>query len=102
MEIADEIELNMLYQRSLPFTRCLLDTLQETDRISSLYWEHLIVNKTVLVRKMSEGAIHINQTNIRGLNKLDKLELAHIYCTLLKLSNKPSGKKATLSATSFL
>ena len=48
VEIADEIGLNMLYQRSLPFTRCLLDTSPETDRISSLYWEHLIVNKTFL------------------------------------------------------
>ena len=44
VEIADESELNMLCQRSLPFTRCLLDTSPETHRVSSLYWEHFIVN----------------------------------------------------------
>ena len=102
VEIADESELNMLYQRSLPFTRCLLDTSPETHRVSSLYWEHLIVNKTVRVCKMLEGALHINQINIRRLNKLDILELAHRFCRLLKLSNNPSGKKATLLASSFL
>ena len=102
VEIADESELNMLYQRSPPFTRCLLDTSPETHRISSLYWEHLVVNKAVLVCKMSEGALHINQTNIRRLNKLDKLELAHRSCRSIKLSNNPSGKKATLLAPSPL
>ena len=102
VEIADEIELNMLYERSLPFTSCLLDTSPETHRVLSLYWEHLIVNKTVLVCKMLEGALHINQTNIRRLNKLDKLELAHRYRRSIKLSNNPSGKKATLLASSPL
>ena len=34
--------------------------------ISSLYWEHFIVNKTVLVCKMLEGALHIKQTNKGG------------------------------------
>ena len=71
-------------------------------RISSIYWEHLTVNKTVLVCKMLEGALHINQTNIRRLNKLDKLELAHRSCRSIKLSNNPSGKKATLLASSPL
>ena len=71
VEIADEIELNMLYERSLPFTSCLLDTSPETHRVSSLYWKHLIVNKAVLVCKMLEGALPINQTNIRRFNKLD-------------------------------
>ena len=92
----------MLYQRSHPFTRCLLDTSPETHRVSSLYWEHLIVNKAVLVCKMLEGALHINQTNIRRLNKLDKLELAHRYWRSIKLSNNPSGKKVTLLASSPL
>ena len=102
VEITDEIELNMLYERSLPFTSCLLDTSPETHRVLSLYWEHLIVNKAVLVCKMLEGALHINQTNIRRLNRLDKLELAHRYRRSIKLSNNPSGKKVTLLASSPL
>ena len=40
VEISDEIGLSMLFQRPLPFTRCLLDTSPETDRISSFFWEH--------------------------------------------------------------
>ena len=51
---------------------------------------------------MLEGALHIKQTNIRRLNKLDKLELAHRSCRLIKLSNNPSGKKTTPLATSSL
>ena len=45
---------------------------------------------------------NIKQTNIRRLNKLDKLELAHRSCRLIKLSNNPSGKKTTPLATSSL
>ena len=41
VEITNEIGLSMLFQRSLPFTRCLLDTSPETDRISSFFGEHL-------------------------------------------------------------
>ena len=45
---------------------------------------------------------NIKQTNIRRLNKLDKLELAHRSCRWIKLSNNPSGKKTTPLATSSL
>ena len=37
VEITDEIGLSLLFKRSLPIPRCLLDTLPETDRISSFF-----------------------------------------------------------------
>ena len=57
---------------------------------------------TVLVCKTLEGTLRIKQTNVRRLNKLNKLELAHRSCRSIKLSNNPSGKKVTLLASSFL
>ena len=75
VEIADEIEVNMLFHRLLPSTGCLSGISSETDCIWYFSAEISSKKKDCPCKKKLEGALQIRQTNNRRLKLVEVCSL---------------------------